>query len=41
MELVPFILEEERKTIKKEIDGKCVSIVFDGTSRLGCGYALY
>ncbi len=35
LDLVPFILSEERQKIKQEIKGKFLSIVFDGTSRLG------
>ena len=35
LELVPFILSEEKEKIKQEIKGKFLSIVFDGTSRLG------
>ena len=35
LDLVPFILEEERSRIKEEISGKHLSLVFDGTSRLG------
>ena len=35
LDLVPFILNEERARIKKEIEGKLVSVIFDGTSRLG------
>lgn len=34
-DLIPFILSEEIKCIRDEIDGKPVSIIFDGTSRLG------
>ena len=34
-DLVPFILCEEKQRIKEEISGKDVSVVFDGTSRLG------
>ena len=34
-DLIPFILLEEKKRIKDEIDSKPVSIIFDGTSRLG------
>ena len=34
-DLILFILTEEMKCIRDEIDGKPVSIVFDGTSRLG------
>ena len=33
-DLIPFILTEEMKCISDEIDGKPVSIVFHGTSRL-------
>ncbi len=33
--LIPFILKEEQERIKHEIDGKRISLVFDGTSRLG------
>ena len=32
---MPFILEEEKSKIREEIKGKHLSIVFDGTSRLG------
>ena len=35
LDLVPFILEEERSRIKEEIQGKFLSLVFDGTSRFG------
>ena len=35
LELVPFILHEERSRIKQEIAGKCISVIFDGTTRLG------
>lgn len=34
-QLVPFILEEENSTISKELVGKDVSIIFDGTTRDG------
>ena len=34
-DLIPFILSEEMEQIKKEISGKPVSIILDGTSRLG------
>ena len=33
--MVPFILREERTCIQLEIQGKYLSVVFDGTSRLG------
>ena len=35
LDLMPFILEEERSRIKEEIQGKFLSLIFDGTSRLG------
>lgn len=35
LDLVPFILNEEKERIKKEIEGKFISVIFDGTSRLG------
>ena len=35
MDLVPFVLEEECTRIKREVSGKLVSIIFDGTTRLG------
>lgn len=34
-DLVPFILKEEEARIQKEITGKYLSVIFDGTSRLG------
>ncbi len=34
LQLVPFVLEQE-KSLKEEIKGKYLSIIFDGTSRLG------
>ena len=35
LDFVPFILEEEKSCIKKEIKGKHLSIIYDGTTRLG------
>lgn len=35
LDLVPFVLKEEKSRIKREISGKFLSLVFDGTSRLG------
>ena len=32
---IPFILDEERAVIREEIKDKFVSVIFDGTSRLG------
>ena len=34
-DLVPFILDQEKEKIKNEIADKPLSIIFDGTSRLG------
>ena len=34
-DLIPFILEQEKQKIQSEIKDKHVSIIFDGTSRLG------
>ena len=34
-DLIPFVASEEQKRIKQEIEGKVVSVVFDGTTRLG------
>ena len=35
LDLIPFVLKEEQQCVKQEIDSKCVSVIFDGTSRLG------
>ena len=35
LDLVPFILKEEQACIRQEIADKPVSVIFDGTSRLG------
>ena len=32
---VPFILKEEEARLKNEVNGKHISVIFDGTSRLG------
>ena len=34
-DLISFILTEEKKMIKEEINDKEVAVIFDGTSRLG------
>ena len=34
LEFVPFIQAEEKVTIKKELEGKFVSVVFNGMSHL-------
>ena len=39
-DIVPFILSQEQAQIKNEITGKPLSIVFDGTSRLGEAVAI-
>lgn len=39
-DLIPFILSEEVQCIAQEIEGKHVSIIFDGTSRLGEALAI-
>lgn len=38
--MYPFVLDEERSRIKREISGKHLSLVFDGTSRLREGLAV-
>ena len=39
-EFIPLILEEERKQVAKEIKGRPISLVFDGTTRLGEAIAI-
>ena len=39
-DLVPFILKREEEQIRKEITDKHVSVIFDGTSRLGEAMAI-
>ena len=34
-DLVPFILTQEQALIKEEIGGNPLSVIFDGTCRLG------
>lgn len=34
-DLIPFVLQNEKVTIRKEVTGKAVSVIFDGTARLG------
>ena len=34
-DLIPFILSEEKRSLREEINGKDVAVIFDGTSRLG------
>ena len=33
-DLVPFILSQEKEILKSDLAGKCLSITFDGTTRL-------
>lgn len=35
MDLVPFILQDECSRTRSEVQGKYISIIFDGTTRLG------
>ena len=35
LDLVPFVLNQERTRIRSELQGKYLSVVFDGTTRLG------
>lgn len=35
LDMVLFILNQERDQVKKDIEGKCMSVIFNGTSRLG------
>ena len=35
LDLIPFILDNEKSKIKTEIKDKCLLLIFDGTSRLG------
>ena len=37
---IPFILNEEESHIRSEIEGQNVSVIFDGTSRLGEALAI-
>jgi len=34
-DLVPFILSQEKESLKSELSGKHLCIIFDGTTRLG------
>ena len=33
-DLIPFVIQQDQAEIKKEVNGKCVSVVFDGTTRM-------
>ena len=39
-DLIPFVFDEEQKRIKTEIQGKNISVIFDGTTRLGEALAI-
>lgn len=39
-DLIPFVLSEEKRQLKPEIDGSLVAIIFDGTSRRGEALAI-
>ena len=39
-DLIPFVLADETKQIKAEIDSKNLSVIFDGTTRLGEALAI-
>ena len=39
-DLIPFVLSEEKKLIKGEMEGLPVAVIFDGTSRLGEALAI-
>ena len=39
-DLIPFILRIERKQLKEEIEGRDVSVVFDGTTPVGKALAV-
>jgi len=39
-DLVPFVLKEDKSVIKKEVDAKDVSVIFDSTTQLGEALAI-
>ena len=39
-DLIPFIRSEEESKIRQEISGKPISVIFDGTTRLGEALAI-
>ena len=39
-DLIPFVLSQEQESIKKEISNKYLSVIFDGTTRLGEAMAI-
>ena len=40
LDLVPFVLRQEQASIKEEIAGKHVAVIFDGTTCLGEAHAI-
>jgi len=39
-DIVPFVFSQEQNLIKQEISGKYLSVIFDGTTRLGEAMAI-
>ena len=40
-DLIPLVLKQEKSKIQGEVSGQDVSVIFDGTSRLGGALACY
>ena len=40
LDLIPFIRHQEEQTIKELLKGRYISIIFDGTTRLGEAIAI-
>ena len=39
-DIIPFVHSQEQQKIHKELSEKCVSVIFDGTTRLGEALAI-
>ena len=39
-DLIPFILQQEHHKFQNEVSGRDVSVIFDGTTRLGEAFAI-
>ena len=39
-DLIPFVSKQEEERVLKEMSGKILSVIFDGTSRLGEALAI-
>ena len=39
-DLVPLIISQEQADVKRELSGRPVSVIFDGTTRLGEAMAI-